>query len=739
MSPLAVAGLLLSGSSVIAAPATAVAGQADVSVNVLVLDNGDPMVGAIADRLAKEGVPTTRVDLNSGSRAPITADSLAYSDASGTHGNFSGVVLPSDAPAGLTADERAAINTYEAAFKVREVSAYNYANSSIGLNVPAYSGQVDGLTATVTTAAKSAGFNYLTGTFKLDDRDASVPESYGYLATPLSPDPAGGTFTPMVTAPIPGTSTAGSLAGVYNQGGRERLVLTFASNSGQAHWRVLSHGIVSWLTRGVSTSYSRNYFSVHIDDVLKEDALWSPAGNCTIGEGCDETQYPVTASSVVRMTSSDVTRAVNWQNANGGIKLDMVYNGVGKSEYLSEYNKLIDPLSLSLSLNTLSLRFTNHTWSHPWLGCVQTQNFDPWNCVTDAAGNTQYVSQATIQTEISKNKSFASSNLFGIRSAELVTGEHSGLKHLPEMPNDNPNLAAALTNQGIKWLASDASREKDPRVIGPATTVPRYPISIFYNAATKVQNTDEYNWIYNSRANGGSGLCEDRPDIMTCIAPLNVNTGFDSYIKPLEVSIATSHILDNDARPHYVHQSNLAGEAIVLPVLTDIVSGYKSTFATNTPIVNPTMTDAGTALQRQQAWGAAKSNVQSRIVGNTLVIKNTGSSATWVPITVPEGSKIGSTTFGTAYAGQRSDYRQLAAGQSVTVTIPASGYTSPATWSSTTPAAALAATSTPAIAAAKTVIATAPNTSEVELPATNTDAVNTAICTVADQECGTGQ
>ena len=52
-------------------------------------------------------------------------------------------------------------------------------------------------------------------------------------------------------------------------------------------------------------------------------------------------------------------------------------------------------------------------------------------------------------------------------------------------------------------------------------------MNIYYNVGTKSEMADEYNWIYTSVANGGSGICENNP-LSTCIAPLNTTTGFDS-------------------------------------------------------------------------------------------------------------------------------------------------------------------------------------------------------------------
>ena len=92
-------------------------------------------------------------------------------------------------------------------------------------------------------------------------------------------------------------------------------------------------------------------------------------------------------------------------------------------------------------------------------------------------------------------------------TTELAPGEYSGLRILPQQPVDNPNLVQAINDNGIKWVAIDACREPAMRPIGNALGVPRHPIDVFYNVATKADETSEYNWIYDSAADGGSGLC----------------------------------------------------------------------------------------------------------------------------------------------------------------------------------------------------------------------------------------
>ena len=684
---LAALALALPGAVALAGPAAA-ATAPTVTLSVLVLDDGAPMVGAIKARLASEGVQTQVLDLTSAARPAITSTFLA---SSATTGNFSAVVLPSEAPATVTTDELAALAGYEVAFGVREFDAYTWAHPEVGLSYaadPGYIGPADGMTATVSAAAKSNGFGYLNGTFTLDDVSPTVSESWVYLATPYAALPAGQSFTPFLTAPIPGAGVNGSLLGVYAHDGREQLVSTLASNAWQQHWMVISHGVVSWLTRGISTSLSRNYFSVHSDDIFLPDARWSVDGKCTIGDGCDPVLYPDTAPGATsRMTPADVSALMSWQSANG-MKIDMVFNGGGSDDQVAETGS--DALATSFQQNQNKFRWINHTYSHQYLGCIQNFTVIPWACALTSTGTIAWATRSTIQNEIINNLYFAQNHRLQLNSNELVTGEHSGLKTLPQMTTDNPNLAPSLNYTGVRWVASDASRETTSRLVGGARTVPRHPMNVYYNVSTKTEETSEYNWIYTSAADGGSGYCTDHPDITTCIAPLDLATGFDSSIVPVETRIALSHVLGNDAMPHYIHQSNLTEDRIAYPVLSSILGSYRSIYATNTPIVNPKMADAGQTILRQQSWAAAKASVQAQVTGTTLTVRNLGTTKVDVPVTVPEGTTITTTTtvwtwlgpvtttttspWGSAYGGQRSSWVTLGAGQKLTLNLPAVAY-----------------------------------------------------------------
>ncbi len=96
----------------------------------------------------------------------------------------------------------------------------------------------------------------------------------------------------------------------------------------------------------------------------------------------------------------------------------------------------------------------------------------PWKCVTNAAGATQWVSRQSIDDEIATNRVWGQTNGLPLDNSELVTGEHSGLRILPQQPDDNPNLGPALTDNGVKWLGADASRDPAQRQVGPPPPSP---------------------------------------------------------------------------------------------------------------------------------------------------------------------------------------------------------------------------------------------------------------------------
>ncbi|KQX53282.1 MULTISPECIES: hypothetical protein [unclassified Streptomyces] len=644
-----------------------------IDLTVLVVDDGGSAVGAITAELKGSGVPYRRIDLDDPNRPVLDTAFLSDTLDGRPRAKYQGVVLPHESAFGPDSAEHTALQAYERTFGIPQVDAYTWSHPGVGLdytNEGGWSGVLDGTTAGVTAAGRAGPFGYLNGALTFEDNDPAISESYGYAGRPR----AG--YTSYLDMPVDGAGGRASLVGEYAADGRRELVVTFAYNQYQRQFRALARGIVEWLTQGVHLGRSRNYLSVHVDDVFAPDARWDTGLDCTPGD-FDCVGDDGEGANPIRMTVADAQYAAAWQKS-AGFTLDMVYNGGQGEQWKTEHGGS-DPLTDRLVADRAQYRWINHTYTHPFLGCVQDNAVVPWQCAKDTAGNTLWVSRSELSGQIRDNYNWAVGKGISVDRTELVTGEHSGLRTLPQQPVDNPNLAGALADNGVKWTGSDNSREPQQRSVGTATgaakTVPRHPMNVYYNVGTAAEMADEYNWIYTSRAAGGSGVCESNP-ASTCLpAPLPTATGYADHIVPQEARTALSHVLGNDPRPHYVHQSNLAEERLLYPVLDRVLGDYRALFAPSAPLVNPAQKDVGTELTRRTAWdqALAAGKVTAYRVGGTVTVKAPAGVA--APVTAPEGTRkrllLGTTAFGTPYAGTRSAWTTPELLQtSVTLTLP---------------------------------------------------------------------
>ncbi|MGA5363872.1 hypothetical protein [Streptomyces purpurascens] len=660
------AGMITAGA---VAPGAAAAEEPRIDLKVLVVDNGDSPVKAVTAQLRSTGVPYTTVDLNDSGRPKITESFLSDTVNGRPRAKYQGVVLPNEAPFGAGSAEQTALETYERTYGIPQVDAYTWAHPEVGLDYTSeggWAGTLDGREASVTAAGKAGRFGYLEGAFRFEDNAPGVQESYGYAARPR----AG--FTSYVDLPVPGGTGRGSLVGEYAHDGRRELVVTFAYNSDQQQFRLLARGIVEWLTQGVHLGQTRNSFAVHVDDVFAPDSRWDTERDCTPGD-FDCAGGDGEGTTPIRMTADDAAYAAQWQREHG-FTMDMVYNAGSGEEWKTEHGGT-DALADRLVADKAQYRWVNHTYTHPFLGCVQDTSSVPWSCAKNADGSTQYTGRAEIAAQIRDNHNWAVGKGLPVDRSELVTGEHSGLKTLPQQPNDNPHLSGALADTGVKWIASDNSREPEQRAIGNALTVPRHPMNVYYNVGTAAEMADEYNWIYTSRGDGGSGVCEDNPTSTCLDEPLDTTTGYAEHIVPQEARTALGHALAGDPRPHYAHQSNLAEDRLLYPVMEKVLADYRALFADSTPLENPRHSAIGTEVQRRAAWQSALANgrVTAYRIGTTVTV--TAPSGTQIPVTAPEGTKkqllLGTTAFGTPYAGSRSAWTTPATLQSaLTLRLP---------------------------------------------------------------------
>lgn len=617
---LAVSALLLLALPLALGAAQSNPGQR-IDLKVLVIEPapGDPVAAAWRSALDGEGVPNeTRVisptapDLGDGDLADYGANRAYYQAVIVAHGSMD-----------MAAGETAALDRFQSTFGLRMLRDNTEPKPQFGLNPAPPPGDQGGpgKTAALTDAGKQL-FSYLHGTVPIDS------PAFGWQAQPM----------PGFTTLLSGPNGAAYLGINRRAGGQEEMISTLTGGRFQTHHQLLRHGIITWVTGGVFLGNQRNYYEMQVDDIFLPNDRWDMNENKT---GVDE---PTTSPDeyqcdrdpetpirdclpAIRMQPADVARTIQWQKDNG-LKLDMVFNGYGSDEAIQETGS--DALANAFLASKSEFPWINHTYSHPKLFTA---------------------SRSTIVDEVAANVRWAAEHGISIDPAELVTGEHSGL--------DNPEMPGALQELGIRWIASDNSRESSQRAIGPAITIPRYPSNVYYNVGTEQEQLDEYNWIYRRPP---QGKCIDTP-ANTC---RTTDASWDEYVNS-EANIMFDHMLDNDPRPHYAHQSNLTlenaadGKPVFLEVMDAVLARYRP--YVKVPIVQLSHTAIGEELQRRARWNADRSGVSAYLKDGFVHFTNTTPRAVPVPVT---GTEIG-----TVYGDQRSGWITLEPQQTTSAPAPA--------------------------------------------------------------------
>ena len=326
----------------------------------------------------------------------------------------------------------------------------------------------------------------------------------------------------------------------------------------------------------------------------------------------------------------------------------------------------------------------NPTATNPGIDCASglgasgTGNWDP---VSDPAGSPDN----SIDTEIAWDQAWAAANnLPNYSPSVVVTGEHSGI--------ESPNMPDALANVGVTTFATDASRQPTQyslsgtagSITSSALSAPRYPSNIYYNASNWPDEINEYDTLYVTQGDslgaagpGEVGHCNNTSST-TCTA----TPPTEATILASESRIMLSHVLANDPRVGFAHQTNLIGDVIngtqqgytLLSLLSDMLSQYNTW--TNTPLVQMTdITDAQT-LALQSAWSSALATgkVAASEVNGIITVTNNSGSPVSVPVTAPLGTTAGAGAYGQSYGGALSQWTPLANG--ATLTLSSTGATS---------------------------------------------------------------
>ena len=308
------------------------------------------------------------------------------------------------------------------------------------------------------------------------------------------------------------------------------------------------------------------------------------------------------------------------------------------------------------------------TATNPGIDCSSAPG--SWDPATDQAGTTD----ASIQTEIAWDQAFAAANSIpNYTPAAVVTGEHSGV--------ESPNMAAALAGVGVTTFATDASRQPTAYSLtsggSTANSAPRYPSNIYYNADNWADELNEYNTLYvapgvsigNSDFPSETGKCV-ASSATTCLT----TPATEASLLASETRIMLSHVLANNPRVGYAHQSNLIGPATsgytLLTLLSSMQSQYNAWTNANAPLVQMTDVTEAQTLGLQNDWAAAQSagSVKASEQNGVVTVTNSGSAAIKAPTTAPAGTIENGAAFGQPYGGQLSDWVSVPAGGSITLT-----------------------------------------------------------------------
>jgi len=346
---------------------------------------------------------------------------------------------------------------------------------------------------------------------------------------------------------------------IRHDDGREELVDMVKQNPMRLHSQLLARDLIGWASRGVHLGVWHSYLAVQVDDVLLANLRW------------DADRDSISDRRRVIMTAADLARAASWSR-DRGIRLDLGINASGATSPARDCT----PLGRAIIARRAQFGFFNHTYNH--------LNLDE----EDAA---------TITGEILRNVTWAQSNDIPLDPGVLVTGEHSGLA--------NPRLPTALRRTGVRWLATDASAKTAPSRLGYATTVARHPSNIYYDAATRAELLDEY----NHRNHDG------------CRAPRECLPRPATWAEFLrdESRRLLALVLYNDPRPLFVHQSNLAAEGTLYPILDRVLRAYRTTV--RAPLLQPTLDESGRALGRQRHWREGQADVVAWRAADRLFLR----------------------------------------------------------------------------------------------------------------------
>jgi hypothetical protein len=579
---------------------------------------------------------------------------------------------------------------YEAAFGIRQVTNYTYpagapTNYCLNLAPSVYINTTSTPLNTNLTSAGASLFGYLNAASPI-----TIRYSWVYLAYPDPNNAANGnTLTPLLTAPD-GSGGQYILASTCRfSDGRENIAVTAANNPNFVHSELLSYGLMNWVTRGRFLGERHVNMNLQPDDLLIDDDVWNPAnspGNGTYDPGAACIATATLKCPTIRMSGSDVTALVNWQNqlqtssTTPGFRIEFPFVGHGTSPNFLEPGCMTgqgqpcvpDTLTSALQANQQYLNFVSHTYDHINLdyNCVS------WNTSTTPATCAQ--SQATtyqmVLSNLQQNDQIATTprpNGLGLANYSKDTFVQ------PDISGLNNSLAMqALYDFGIRYVISDTSQPgwNNPSFnagiyssLQPGILIiPRHPSNLFYNLYNPSDWVAEYNCFYyqnNPIKCGGTSFDQYRYLTQPIDYPGVLNHESDQFVQ---------YLIKWDVDPIMFHQPNTVQYASNQTTLSDVfnmtLQKYRSMYTL--PIRTLREREVGLKMAVRMAYNAAKgAGLTAQMVpcGTTVgtpSITLTSPTAALIPVT---GVQFGGQT--EVYGGQTISYIQMAAGQTTTLPL----------------------------------------------------------------------
>ncbi|HEX4488586.1 MAG TPA: hypothetical protein VH088_20070, partial [Terriglobales bacterium] len=568
-------------------------------------------------------------------------------------------------------------NSYETTFHVRQVNWFFNPTPDYGFN---YSASSVPSTSTYTanfTAAAASIFPNINTTTPLHFSGAFI-----YLAPAYTPA-SGNTVTPLLT-----DASGNVLSAIYTSStGPEILSQTFDSNQYLKHNLVLAYGLLNWATKGVFLGDYHVYAAAQVDDFFINDAEWVPGTPCTNAGSHDRTASDDPSLPTFRLKAADMTALTAWQNSLQsdpmftGFKLTMAFNGVGtvgNKDWtgLPVDGVANDDLVTSLPSYEQYYHWVTHTYDHPnTLNGLHKSDVggDTDNPQVDsidlelltnlfvASGTTQGGMMLDVDpSDITAPAGVATLNFTDFDPAAMVSPGVTGLNDLV--------VPQYLYQDGIRYVVSDTSVIGQPNN-GPNPSpnvgiinsyapgiyeVPRYPNSIYYNAANWNDIQAEFHCIY------GPDPGPAQPPYDSVTAPQILDYTTDTFVV---------NMLKGDMDPQMFHQPNLHAYDGVNSLMSDV---YNQTFTKykalyKLPVLSLTLRQLGDSMQARNAYNLA---------GATGTIVGVGSATPSVSVTVPAanpGAVISITGLASngseLYGGTNISHIQINQGQTVTLPL----------------------------------------------------------------------